>query len=390
MPTTQGRSWPRTGCRPEMPDLWQTMGTMRSRRSLADTAVGANQPRIRNPFIAGNWVRAENFFGRDGLLREVLEGQRDSLWIVGARRLGKTSVLKELEYRTQQSPQSPFVPLYWDLEGGLDARGLAEGLLSSVEDSEPLRRAIDLAVEDLEGLSVVDMLATLVRRTVRSGWRLLLLLDEGEEFLTLARQDVGTLLRMRRVFQKGPEVRTVLTSTRRLGRIDDAPEYATSPFLQGFVPPLYLTPLTPDETRALLARGDFSDADCQAILERTAAHPFLVQLIASRLFEVNDLAAVLEQVGVDEMVANFFSVDFQTLEKTERRALEEVARAERLTLRQVSQKVGIPEDALAPSLVALAKMGYLTPDRDGYRVGNSFFARWLSRSQALGAAEAAS
>jgi hypothetical protein len=364
------------------------MSQMRPTRTSPDSPSGASSGRARNPFIAGNWVRAENFFGREALLHEILEGQRDSLWVAGARRMGKTSVLKELEYRTQQNPQSAFVPLYWDLEGGLDARGLAEGLLSSVEDSEPLRRAIDLSVEDLEGMSVVDMLSTLVRRTVRNGWRLLLLLDEGEEFLTLARQDLSTLLRMRRVFQKGPEVRTVLTSTRRLGRIDEAPEYATSPFLQGFVPPLYLAPLVADEGLTLLARGAFSDADCQTILERTASHPFLVQLIASRLYEVGNLDAVLEQVGVDEMVANFFSVDFQTLEKHERRMIEEVARADRLTLKQIGQAVSAPEEALAPSLVALEKMGYLTLDAQGYRVGNSFFCRWLRRARTPGAAEA--
>ena len=80
---------------------------------------------MRNPFIAGSWVRAQNFFGRTGMLREVLEGERDSVWVVGARRLGKTSLLKELEYRVQQSAQTPFVPLYWDLQGSADARGLA-------------------------------------------------------------------------------------------------------------------------------------------------------------------------------------------------------------------------------------------------------------------------
>ena len=52
---------------------------------------------MRNPFIAGSWVRGDNFFGRADILRDILEGARDSLWVVGARRLGKTSLLKELE-----------------------------------------------------------------------------------------------------------------------------------------------------------------------------------------------------------------------------------------------------------------------------------------------------
>ena len=191
-------------------------------------------------------MRADNFFGRAALLREILDGERDSLWVVGARRLGKTSLLKELEYRVQQSPQTPFVPLYWDLQGSGDVRGLADGLLGSVEDSEGFRRATDIAVEDLEGMAATDMLTTLVRRTVKSGWRLLLLVDEAEEFLTVARADAAVLPRLRRIFHKGPEVRTVLTSTKRLARIDERTDFATSPFLQGFIPPVYLTPATAD------------------------------------------------------------------------------------------------------------------------------------------------
>ena len=124
---------------------------------------------MRNPFIAGSWVRGDNFFGRSAILRDILEGERHSLWVVGARRLGKTSLMKELEYRIQRSRDTPFVPLYWDLQGSGDARGLAESLVGSVEDSETFRRATDISVEDLESLPAGEMLATLVRRTVRSG-----------------------------------------------------------------------------------------------------------------------------------------------------------------------------------------------------------------------------
>jgi hypothetical protein len=37
------------------------------------------------------------------------------------------------------------------------------------------------------------MLASLVRRTVRSGWRLLLLVDEAEELLVVGRSDASVL-----------------------------------------------------------------------------------------------------------------------------------------------------------------------------------------------------
>ncbi len=143
----------------------------------------------RNPFIAGSWVRGDDFFGRGDTIRDILGGERQSLWVLGGRRLGKTSLLKELEYRVQHSRETPFVALYWDLQGSGDARGLADTLLASIEDSEPFRRATDLEVEDLESLPVAEMLATLVRRTVRGGWRLLLLVDEAEELLVVGRTD---------------------------------------------------------------------------------------------------------------------------------------------------------------------------------------------------------
>ena len=134
-------------------------------------------------------------------------------------------------------------------------------------------------------------------------------------------------------------MRTVFTSTRRLARIDERTDFATSPFLQGFIPPLYLTPAG-GRGSARAARPRLASARTRAerILERTANHPFLLQLIASRLFESRDLAATLDQVAADEMVANFFSVDFQTLDADERALLEEVAREGALSRRALAAR----------------------------------------------------
>lgn len=333
----------------------------------------------RNPFIAGSWVRGEDFFGRAELVREVLEGERHSLWVLGGRRLGKTSLLKELEHRVQKSRETPFVPLYWDLQGSGDARGLAETLLASVEDSEAFRRATDVLVEDLESQPVAEMLASLVRRTVRSGWRLLLLVDEAEELLVVGRGDAAVLARLRRVLSRGSDVRTVITATRLLARVDEQAALPTSPFLQGFIPPIYLTPLAPAEGRELLARGGFAAADCELILERTACHPFLVQLIASRLFESRDVAVTLDQLAADEMVANYFAVDFGTLESIERDALSEVAREGPRTRAELARTLGRPEEDLDSPLYGLSMLGYLARDGETYRLASWFFERWLRR-----------
>lgn len=341
---------------------------------------------MRNPFIAGTWVRGENFFGREAMLRDILDGEGQCIWVVGARRLGKTSVLKQLECLALRSPDSAFVPLYWDLQGSDDPRGFAESLLTAVEDDEAFRRATGLSVEDVESLPLLEMLATIVRRTVRSGWKLLLLVDEAEELIKLGQNGGAHLPRLRRLFQKGPEIRTVLTSTRRLARIDEQPGVATSPFLQAFIPPLYLTPLSPDETRSLLARGQFPSEEIETVIERTGCHPFLVQLIAGRLFESRDLGAVLDQVASDEMVSNFLAVDFQTLDAAERDILAEVARHGRSARKELARAAGRSEEAVEPTLFGLRMMGYLVAAGDHFSLGNWFFDRWLRRVVASGVA----
>jgi hypothetical protein len=104
-----------------------------------------------------------------------------------------------------------------------------------------------------------------------------------------------------------------------------------------------------------------------------------VQLIASRLFESHDLAATLDQVADDEMVANFFSVDFQTLEPRERLLLEEASREGSRTRRELALVAGDTEDGVEPALFGLTKMGYIAGDGERYRIGNWFFDRWLRR-----------
>ena len=85
-----------------------------------------------------------------------------------------------------------------------------------------------------------------------------------------------------------------------------------------------------------------------------------MQLIASRLFESRDLGATLDQVAADEMVANFFSVDFQTLDGDERALLEQVARDGPRTRRELAQAIRRNEETVEPLLYGLRMMGYLT------------------------------
>ena len=37
------------------------------------------------PFVIGQWVRGERFYGRQRLIAEILDGPRNGLWLLGTR-----------------------------------------------------------------------------------------------------------------------------------------------------------------------------------------------------------------------------------------------------------------------------------------------------------------
>ena len=52
---------------------------------------------MRVPFIAGRWVRDRNHYGRQRLFTYLLNSDDTAIWVVGSRRIGKTSLLRQLE-----------------------------------------------------------------------------------------------------------------------------------------------------------------------------------------------------------------------------------------------------------------------------------------------------
>lgn len=72
-----------------------------------------------NPYTAGNPIRNQSgFFGRDDVLREIMQvlrhPQSNAIVLFGQRRIGKTSILLEIERRLSGS--SGYTPTYFDLQ----------------------------------------------------------------------------------------------------------------------------------------------------------------------------------------------------------------------------------------------------------------------------------
>ena len=121
----------------------------------------------KSAFVVGQWVRGAKFYGRAALIDEILEGPRNSIWLLGTRRIGKTSVLKQVEYLTADPERSRFLPLFWDFQGAEDLSELHEGFTEALWDSEERLERLGIEPAELEGLELFEGIGRL-RRQLRA------------------------------------------------------------------------------------------------------------------------------------------------------------------------------------------------------------------------------
>jgi predicted transcriptional regulator len=338
------------------------------------------------PYVVGQWVRGERFYGRESVISEILEGPRSSMWLLGTRRLGKTSLLKQLEWLTAGSAELGYLPVFWDFQGSEDAAELHLGFRDALLDAEERLTEHGIELAEVEAPDLFASLGRLRRRLRGAGQRLLLLCDEVEELIKLHGKDPSLLRKLRRALQSGEEIRVVLTSTIRLWAL--AQERGdTSPFLHGFTPPVYLGMLTDAAARALLRqsrlpearRPQVSESVVEAIRERCDNHPYLLQLVGKRYVETGDLDEAVESVAADEMVSHFFSVDWAMLTFEEQAILRLLRQRSAASSDTLGQAASLDTSRLSGSLLRLENLGLIRRNEERqFILGNHFFQRWLS------------
>jgi len=337
-----------------------------------------------NPYVVGQWVRGERFYGRRALIDEILNGPRNSLWVLGTRRIGKTSLLKQLEHLTV-SDGSEYVPIFWDFQGADDSNELTLTFTDALLDAEDRLEAIGIEVSNLEDEDLFTSMAKLRRKILSQGRSLLLLCDEVEELLNLHRQDPALLRKLRRAMQSQDGVRSVLTSSVRLCELAEQ-RGDTSPFLHGFSPPLYISGLSAEESLALVrqdgspaeTRPEIKSGDAVEICHRCDHHPYLIQLVCKRFLESGDLEEACRQVVSDRMISYFFSVDFEMLAATEKSVLRLIAKQGTATDESLHAVMKGDTADRDDALQRLENLGFIGRDEGrNYVLPSYFLIRWL-------------
>jgi DNA-binding winged helix-turn-helix (wHTH) protein len=357
----------------------------------APPAAAARGPRTTVPFVVGQWVRREKFYGRAAVIDEVLGGNRNWLWLLGTRRIGKTSVLKQLEYLAANSPGLGFLPVFWDLQGTDRPEELHHDFADALLDAEERLERVGVRLAEVHADDCFESLGRIRRKLLSKDMRLLLLCDEVEELIQLNRKDPSILRKLRRALHSREGIRSVLASSSRLWELAETDE-DTSPFLDGFTPPLAIGSLDDEAARDLVrqsqlpetVRPNFSHGEVEQILRQCGNHPYQIQLLCRRTLDRGDLREAIEEMAHDRAVGFFFSVDFELLNDAERTILRFLADHPGASLGEIQSYVRDSSDSVATDLSALFELG-LVSENPGRRheIASKFLRRWLVEGAAI-------
>ncbi len=340
------------------------------------------------PFVVGQWVRGERFYGRTAQIAEILEGHRNCVWLLGTRRIGKTSLLKQIEYIADTSFERRYFPVFWDLQGTETPAELHLNFADALLDADERLEHVGISLDDVQSDDLFVSLERLRRLLRGKNMGLLLLCDEVEELIGLNSKAPSLLRKLRHAMQSREDIRTVLASTIRLWTLADE-KHDTSPFLHGFTPPLYIERLSEEEANALIEqsqlgpeeRPQFEPGVADQIRTQCDSHPYLVQLVCKRYLESGAIEEAIEQVATDRMVSYFFSVDFDMLSETERGIVESIA-GDPLTSDSIRDMFSIGPDTLMGTLRRLENLGFIRKTEEhAFELSNYFFRRWLKAMQ---------
>jgi DNA-binding winged helix-turn-helix (wHTH) protein len=358
-------------------------------RAQPSAATGSSAiARTAVPYVVGQWVRRENFYGRAAIIDEVLGGNRNWLWLLGTRRIGKTSVLKQLEDLALNSPNLGFLPVFWDLQGADRPEELHLDFADALLDAEERLGEVGVPLAEVRAEDCFDSLGRLRRKLLSKDLRLLLLCDEVEELIQLNRQDPSILRKLRRALHSKDGIRSVLASSSRLWQLAQTDE-DTSPFLDGFTPPLAIGALDDEAARHLIrqtqlpeaAHPGFSDDEVEQIRGLCGNHPYQIQLLCRRALDRKNLDEAVEDVAHDRAVSFFFSVDFELRSDTERAILRFLADRNGASLEEISSNAEDPSDAVSTSVSTLCELGLIARDPDArHEISSQFLKQWLEKA----------
>lgn len=262
-------------------------------------------------FVFNGFVRGESFIGRQLEINRIMENVGKPTWILGNRRVGKTSLLRQVEYLCRESDDH--VALYWDLQGSQTLEGLKDNFLEALDDAEDVCERLGIDVEAWEDLAMTEILGKLRRRVkANKDLKIFLMMDECEELVDIAASDIGILAALRKMTHCSQNFSLLMAGSLQLLELDES-QSRTSPFLPDFLPPLPLGPFSWEEARSLLSQEGVEEETARRIYQMSFGNPHLLQVLGEYHCRLNDQDKILRELRQNRVCKAFFDSNFRCL-----------------------------------------------------------------------------
>jgi hypothetical protein len=237
-----------------------------------------------SPYETGRFVTGNRFFGREFDLKQILRQQHDNYLIVGVRRIGKSSLLRELQRRLDLSDPAGEQPrrVYVDCSVLQSEDDFYKEIISQLNPRD-IKRFERQSQSQRFKAQLFQYLAG------RQGGRITYLLDEVDGLLQQLTGDYHVFEAMRHASAQDGYARFILAGFRELDRtlhLIDTPLYhfgielTLGPFKLDDVRKMVTEPL--DQLRIKL---EHREEIVQHIYQETAGHPNLVQFYCKSLLD---------------------------------------------------------------------------------------------------------
>lgn len=247
-----------------------------------------------NPYVAGEPVlNRALFFGREEILGKILNIiHNNSILVLGERRIGKTSLLKQLALRLQEpDPAWKFVPVYVDLQGVEEKEFFAAMMQDIVDQTGAANSLTPLQVQNRAAdygyrafTADLRTIATALAAGERKRLKLVLLIDEAD---TMNQYDQSLHAQLRRIFMQDVSVHfaAVITGTHFI-REWNRPE---SPWWNLFTL-MELAAISDSAARELIQRPvqalfNYDPDAVTAIVTLTGCKPYAIQMLCLHLID---------------------------------------------------------------------------------------------------------
>lgn len=330
-----------------------------------------------NPYKVGSIVVGDDFYGRSELIESLLSSTEGNHWLVGVRRMGKSSLLLQLN----KCVQKPWIPLYVSLDGIYSSKELAELFEYQVSQCLDLVKLLKIDNNNIPTGDFIRTLLFLDLMLQKEKRKMILLLDEGDflkEISTGNDGDKEFLPKFKRLLEQSSCIKVIMASSPIL--FDMLSSYPK--FLQIFVKS-YVSVLNESESASLIRQSQrekavyADDSIVKTIHKLSGGYPYLTQYtcLSSYNRQTNSISGTaISKPSNNIIIDSIFNENFNFLKPTQKNAMKEIAEHGNmppsfLVNGNISNQSDIDE---------LVCLGYLRLDGQLLDIGNDYLRIWMS------------